>query len=41
MGRKSRVLPEFKIQVVEEYLIGKKSLVQLAYQLEVKQCIVL
>lgn len=35
MGRKSKVLPEIKVQVVEEYLTGVNSIDQIAYKLQV------
>lgn len=37
MGRKLKVLPEIKIKVVEEYLAGKRSIKQTAYELSVSE----
>lgn len=37
MGRKLKVLPEIKIKVVEEYLAGKRSVKQTAYELSVSE----
>jgi transposase-like protein len=35
MGRKIKVPPEQKIEVVEEYLSGKKSLAQILFELNI------
>ncbi|MBN1045006.1 helix-turn-helix domain-containing protein [Clostridium botulinum] len=35
MGRKSKVLSEIKLNVVEEYIIGIKIMTQIAYELQI------
>ncbi|OOM70040.1 transposase [Clostridium puniceum] len=35
MPRKSKVISEVKVQVVEEYLTGVKSMAQIAYELQI------
>ncbi|MBN1061393.1 transposase [Clostridium botulinum] len=35
MGRKSKVLSEIKLKVVEEYITGVKSMTQIAYELQI------
>lgn len=35
MGRKTKASPEIKIKVVKEYLAGEKSVIQIAYELQV------